>query len=506
MLQYIQHNSSRRELFSHIHRRNKEVPRLLKEVLIMTDFHRNLIPGLDALIGDPDILNPTALTKLKANTMIIPAHYIDRCRQFRDELSNRGEAATHLIHSFARILETIHQNDGNEYICDNGMHIIFQKELDGKAKSTAETTVMAARWFIEHSGREDADDVAILTGDNTLVALASLESVDVAHVNPESYTGRRKIKLTADAMNIWCRRGYLTLEEWNRNYPEEKALNPNEFVEFEYDDEFVTEKRHFTYYIGRFHKVETEKGEEQAIEQIHYIHSLPKFINLRTVGQAMFAEALLAPVEEIPIVICPSTFGTGKTFLATNIGAQLTIFEKKPRYEGIFICPRDSELGKEIGFLPGSEADKTIAKAMPIVDNFETYLKLRKDKEKGGETKSRAQIKKDIKGYLDDYFEFVSVINMGGRSISDKWIIYDEAQELERFQINQLMKRVGDGSKLIIIGDPEQIFNRHLNKQSNGLSYAATKMRGSEYAAIISMTNNEITRSKAAQEIAKFVG
>lgn len=472
----------------------------------MKEFHSNIIPGLDALIGDPDILAPTALTKLKANTMIIPAHYIDRCREFRDELSNRGEAATQLIRSFARILESIHQGGGNEYTCANGMKILFQKELDGNAKSTAETTVMAARWFIDHSGRKDAEDVAILTGDNTLVALASLEDVDVAHINPDVYTGRRKIKLTEEAMLAWCRKSYLTLAEWNRNYPDEKALNPNEFIEFEYDENLETENRHFTYYIGRFRKVQSENGEEQVIQQIHYIHALPKFIELRTAGQAMFAEALLAPVEEIPIVICPSTFGTGKTFLATSIGAQLAIFEKKPRYEGIFICPRDSELGKEIGFLPGDEAAKTIAKAMPIVDNFESYLRLRKDKDKGGEVKSRSQIKKDVKNYLDEYFEFVSVINMGGRSISNQWIIYDEAQELERFQINQLMKRVGDGSKLIITGDPEQIFNRHLNKQSNGLSYAATKMRGSEYAAIISMHDSEITRSKAAQEIAKFIG
>lgn len=472
----------------------------------MTDFHKNIIPGLDALIGDPDILTPTALTKLKANTLIIPTHYVDRCREFRDELSNRGEAATQLIRSFAKISESIHQSKGNEFICANGMHIIFQKELNGPAKSTAETTVMAARWFIDASGRPDAEDVAILTGDNTLVTLASLEDVDVAHINPDTYTGRRKVKLTEEAMLAWCRKSYITLAEWNRNYPDEKALNPNEFVEFEYDEDLETEHRHFTYYIGRFHKVETENGEEQVIEQIHYIHGLPKFIELRTAGQAMFAEALLAPVEEIPIVICPSTFGTGKTFLATNIGAQLVIFEKKPRYEGIFICPRDSELGKEIGFLPGDETAKTIAKAMPIVDNFESYLKLRKDKDKGGEIKSRAQIKKDVRNYLDEYFEFVSVINMGGRSISNQWIIYDEAQELERFQINQLMKRAGDGSKLIITGDPEQIFNRHLNKQSNGLSYAATKMRGSEYAAIISMFDTEITRSKAAQEIARFIG
>ena len=68
------------------------------------------------------------------------------------------------------------------------------------------------------------------------------------------------------------------------------------------------------------------------------------------------------------------------------------------------------------------------------------------------------------------------------------------------------MRREADGSKMIIMGDPEQIYNRHLSKNSNGLSYAANKMRGSEYAAIITMHKGEITRSKASREIAKYLG
>ena len=475
--------------------------------------HRYIVPGLDTLIGDPDILEPTAETKLKAELLIIPAHYIERCRQFRDELSNRGEAAQKLIRSFARILETIHQSNGQEYICENGMRISFQKQIsEGEPKSTAEITVLAAKWFTENSEFDDREDIAILTGDNTLVAIASLNDIDVAHVNPEVYTGRRKLQLTEKCMDEWCKLGYITETMFKEHYPDEEPLCPNEFVEFIPFKDLETDKKHFTFYIGRFQEIEKENedGErvsEWVIQQIHYIDKLRKSgIELRTPGQAMFAEALLAPASEIPIVICPSTFGTGKTFLATNIGAFLTIFDANPSYEAIFVCPRDSELGKEIGFLPGDETAKTIAKARPIIDNFETYLKLRGDKEKGGAPKSRAQIKKDIDRYLQEYFEFVSVINMGGRSLPDKWIIYDEAQELERFQINQLMKREGERSKLVIMGDPEQIYNRHLNKHSNGLSYAATKMRGSEYAAIISMLPVEITRSKAAQEIAKFLG
>ena len=92
---------------------------------------------------------------------------------------------------------------------------------------------------------------------------------------------------------------------------------------------------------------------------------------------------------------------------------------------------------------------------------------------------------------------------MGGRSISDSWILYDEAQDMERFQINQLMKRIGDGSKMIVTGDPHQVYNRHMNYHSNGLSYAAVKMAGSPYAAVVTMDESEITRSTAAREIAR---
>ena len=464
--------------------------------------HRYIIPGLDALIGDPDILEPTAITKQKAELMIIPAHYIDRCRQFRDELSNRGEAAQKLLHSFAKILENIHLNDGEEYSCPNGMRIVFQKDLETSAKSTAEITVAAARCFIENSKQPNAEDTAILTGDNTLVAFASLEDIDVAHINPEVYTGRRKIKMTEEIAGTWSKTSFITEEQFKKCYPDESELSPNEFVEFVPYDSDIIEKYDFLKFIGRFQKI----NDEWVIQAIHYIYDLPKFLQLRTPGQAMFAEALMAPASELPIVICPSTFGVGKTYLAIAIGVQLTIFTKNPHYDAIFVCPRDSELGKDIGFLPGDETKKTIAKAMPILDNFETFLRLRGDKEKGGAPKGRMQIKKDIDKYLEEYFEFVSAIHMGGRSLSNMWIILDEAQEFERFQMNQFMKREADGSKMIIMGDPQQIYNRHLSKNSNGLSYAANKMRGSEYAAIITMHEGEITRSKASKEIAKFLG
>lgn len=473
--------------------------------------HKNIFPGLDALIGDHDWLKGLAGTMPKAEHVIIPTYYTEKCRRFRNEQTSRGEAANKLVAIFARMTETIHRNSEKEYVCANGMRVSFQKELAaGEAKSTAAITVLAAKWFIENSEFEDRQDTAILTGDDFLVTEASLNGIDVAHVNPEEYTGRRKLTLTAETMDAWCKYGYITQEMFGRNFPNEAPLNVNEFVHFDPFEDMETDKRHFTYYIGRFEEIEreTEEGEkvkEYVIQQIHYIHNLPKFIQPRTPGQAMFAEAIMAPASEIPIVICPAPFGTGKTFMATAIGAQLTIFDKNPTYDTIFVCPRDGELGKEIGFLPGDETAKTLAKARPITDNLEAYLKLRGDKEKDGKIKSRAQIQKDIDNYIQSFFEFVAMIHMGGRSLKDKYIIYDEMQDTERYQMRELLSRIGDGSKVIIIGDPNQISNPHLSKHSNGLNYAATKMRGSECAIVVEMYEDEITRSKAAREVARRV-
>ena len=92
------------------------------------NFHPALVPALDALIGNPDLLDPQPDTKLKANTLFIPMQYIDRIREFRHELSSRGEAAIKLLGLFSRILETTHYADSADktFLCKNGMAIMVK--------------------------------------------------------------------------------------------------------------------------------------------------------------------------------------------------------------------------------------------------------------------------------------------------------------------------------------------------------------------------------------------
>ncbi len=552
-------------------------------------WHSIIIPALDALIGDPEILMPEKDTKLKAEIMYIPDQYIDRVCDWRDELTTRGEAAKNLLRIFSNILEEIHDAPGESrlYTCKNGMKICFVNDIQIPHGANNKSATVNALAVANHYNQLQNSDVAILTGDDYMASKALKNGIDVARINPDVYTGRRKLQFplnNSKALEQWLHQGFLTEKMFRELFPDEAPLRINEFVEFENLKDETDENgkpianrevssrltngidRGPWNYIGRWYCVMGEDGKPEkypCLQSLTYIRELPIYLKPRNSGQAMFAEALLAPPEEIPIVICPSTFGTGKTYLAIGIGLYLV---EKGDYMRVFVVPRDSELGKEIGFLPGTEFEKTIAKAMPIVDNIEAYLKnkwiakggngspkIKKGKKEGAEAKSKGsrkgnsqakhdwdaqnaeaveavaaaaenaqskkaenvfaipegirvgltQLKEWAQKIIKKLVEFVSVINMGGRSISCSWMIYDEAQDLERFQMNQLMKRIGDNSKMVITGDPRQVYNHHMNERSNGLSYAATKMAGSPYAAVITMNEDEITRSVAAQVISQ---
>ena len=89
---------------------------------------------------------------------------------------------------------------------------------------------------------------------------------------------------------------------------------------------------------------------------------------------------------------------------------------------------------------------------------------------------------------------------MRGRSITDTYIIIDEAQNMSLTQVLSMITRAGEGSKIVLLGDPDQIDNPFLDRQNNGLVFASEKMKGSPLCWQISFTEDECTRSPLAKE------
>lgn len=478
----------------------------------MKSYHQVLVPALDALIGNPEILNPDTQTKKKADILAIPAHFIMRATELRGEQTSRGEACGELLKQFNMILGDVHHK--GKHICDNGVEIAFIEDRNvtktvnpsnhrGYEPSSSKVeTIKAAKLY--QSKLKNDQTLAILTGDNAMSSLAYSEGFDVAHINPTIYTGRRKVVMPEEVYYTWQSKSEMTAEGFKANFPDEKPLHINEFVEFMLAPGVPFERNNYYNHIARF---EPNNG-QPVLRAIHHLREYKGRIYPRNAGQAMLLEALMISADEVPIVICPGLFGTGKTFCTVASAYYQTVeMGEHARYERIFVVPSEgSPGGRELGALPGSKDEKIAPMIAPIKDNLYNYLRSKGDKSKGGKPKNRFDVMHDVESALAKYFELEALQYIGGRSITNSMIIYDEAQALERYQIKQLLTRIGSGSKMVCMGDPGQVYNRHMNANSNGLSWASSKLEGNQYAIVVTLNPDEVERSKAAKAIAACIG
>lgn len=214
-------------------------------------------------------------------------------------------------------------------------------------------------------------------------------------------------------------------------------------------------------------------------------------------GQKFALEALLAPVNEIPLVFLQGVAGTSKTFLSLLAGLHQTIDEDN--YKRLLICRPNTKFDDDIGFLKGTELEKITPLIRPFHDNLETILEL-----EGYDFKEIPEI---IETYFDNgIIKAEAMAYMRGRSITNTYIIVDEAQNSTVNQILGMITRAGKGSKIIILGDPDQIDNIKLDKRNNGLVFANEKMKQSYLSAtVIFDSDKECKRSVLSSEASKLL-
>jgi len=162
--------------------------------------------------------------------------------------------------------------------------------------------------------------------------------------------------------------------------------------------------------------------------------------------------------DEIKIQIIIGKAGTGKTHIA--MAAALEKVFKERKYDSIkLIKPliTKSRLGEDIGFLPGSLKRKLIPKMRPFVDKLKQFT-------------SDADSEAGYRKLLDSgVIEMLNLADIRGSDMANSFVIFDEAQNANPFQMRTLGTRLGEDSKLIVLGDPTQIDSIYLDKYSNAL-------------------------------------
>jgi len=208
----------------------------------------------------------------------------------------------------------------------------------------------------------------------------------------------------------------------------------------------------------------------------------------RNKEQSFAFDLLLDP--DVPVVTLVGKAGSGKTLLAIAAGlTQVVEKTRESRYRKLVVSRPIQPMGKDIGYLPGTMEEKMAPWLAPIQDNLQ-YL-MGNDKE----TLSMYTMQGTI--------EIEALTYIRGRSIANAFIIIDEAQNLTAHELKTIITRVGEGTKIILTGDIDQIDNVYVDETSNGLAYAVEKFKTHDLSGHVTLIKGE--RSKVASIAAKIL-
>lgn len=215
--------------------------------------------------------------------------------------------------------------------------------------------------------------------------------------------------------------------------------------------------------------------------------------------QIMAMHALLAPPSQIPLVVLTGSAGSGKTFLPVAAGIDQIYGAKDRRYDRMIIS-RSNSLSKDedLGFLPGDVDEKMEPLIQPVRDSIENLLRVKH----GGRREDRTSIIQQVDDIFETTIDILPMKYIRGRSFVNKFVLLDEAQNITRKQAFDVLTRAGEGCKIVMVGDCEQIDNPYLDQYTSGLTFVKDRMRG-KGAAIVSFGKQEIVRSTLARMAAE---
>ena len=215
----------------------------------------------------------------------------------------------------------------------------------------------------------------------------------------------------------------------------------------------------------------------------------------RNKEQLFALELLLDP--SLQLVTINGVAGTGKTLLALACGLKQAADDQL--YRKVLVSRPIFPLGRDIGFLPGDIEEKLTPWMKPIFDNLELLVSTAGDVGRGkanGDPQYQYLLDKKI-------LEVEPLTYIRGRSIPQQFLIVDEAQNLTPHEVKTILTRAGEGTKVVMTGDPNQIDNPYVDALSNGLTYTVERFKKADIAGHVTLKKGE--RSELAEMAANLL-
>jgi PhoH-like ATPase len=385
--------------------------------------------------------DPEAITKFPRHQIVLPVtilEELDKMKRLPNELGKNARAVFRFLDS----LITLGTGDLHKgVVLENGSTIRIQLEIKTDSPyhfslSINDNRILLAAFLLKEKGARvvfvSKDFAARIKAE--AIGIEARDYQNLKYSYESIYRGLRKIEIEKHDVDLFYKDGGLVLPSLEGK--------PNEY--------FVLTSPEHSSAVGKF---DTKTGKVEPLLKSDNLWG----IKARNVEQRCAIDALLR--DDIKLVTLLGPAGTGKTLLALACGLR-KVFDESV-YTRIIVSRPVVPLGRDIGFLPGTKEEKLYHWMQAIYDNLE-YLCASSG---SGPSETLRWVMESKK------IEMEAVTYIRGRSLPKAFIIVDEAQNLTPHEVKTIISRAGEGTKVILTGDPSQIDNPYLDKDSNGLTY-----------------------------------
>jgi PhoH-like ATPase len=414
--------------------------------------------GRKTFIIDTSVLlyDKCSIHSFPGNDVVIPLTVLDELDRFKDKPGLLGEYARYVNRYLDELRVTGSLHDGVQIAHDQTIRVDIDihpipDSLDGN------------------------------TGDNRIIATAL--ALKTTTQNPVvMVTKDINFRVKCDSLGIYAEDYYKDRivhdkSEIYSGQAESEVVSPSVINHFYEDGNISTEHLDFDLNSNQY---VTVKCGNQSLIGVHrggkvlpLVNNLTKTIGItpRNKEQKFAIDALTR--DDVKLVSMTGLAGSGKTFLTLMAGMS-GLQDKK--YDRIVITRSLQTVGKEIGFLPGDIDDKMSPWLSPILDNFRVAFK---DSTYFEMMRQKGQI------------EVSPLAFIRGRTFNNTFLIVDEAQNSTIHELKTIITRIGEGSKIVLLGDTDQIDTPYLDSLSNGLTVIVEKFKKHDIAAHITLMKGE---------------
>ena len=428
---------------------------------------KNFVLDTNVLLHDPG-----ALFAFEENNVIVPIYVIEEIDKFKREMSELGRSARGVSRSLDELRAQGNLAEGVDLPEGGHLRVGFSNRTLPTAMSLTshevDSRIIAVALDVKDAAPQSptilvSKDVNLRIRADALGLVAADYEHDRTQID-ELYTGLFELSVDGAVIDGFYREGAMAPPE---------GCEPNQFVQL------VDAANPSHTGVGRVDP--TGKKVEPLPRQRERIWG----ISARNREQQFALNLLLD--DRIKLVTIVGKAGTGKTLIA--LAAALRKAHEEKVYQRVLVSRPIFPLGRDVGYLPGDIEEKLRPWMQPIFDNLELLMGLTKEDRKNG---------RSYEEMLDlGMLEVEPLTYIRGRSIPDQFMIVDEAQNLTTHEVKTIVSRCGEGTKIVLTGDPYQIDNPYMDANSNGLVHTVNRFRGKSLAGHITLMKGE--RSELAE-------